>query len=448
MLYAILRFLMLITGKLYFRSITIRNKELIPDNGPLMILANHPSTFMDPIVIATKLNRKVCFLAKGELFKGKFAKWILPKLNIIPVYRKQDDPNQMIKNEETFHKCYEHLEKGGAILMFPEGISITERKLREIKTGAARIVLGAEARNKVKLNTKVITIGLNYTDPHKFNNDLFVNIGKPINVSDYNEEYSKDTYKGARILTEAIRLNLEKLIININDEHTEQLISKIEMLYKQKLSKDLGISENDKQADFKLTKNVVDSVNYYIQTNPDRAKKMNSRIDEYLNKLNQLGLTDSDLQQNQQNKSLISGSIKSFLTIVVGFPIYVYGLINNYLPFEIPGRIAKKTIKRNEFKGAIVMVIGMLTFIVFYTAQIVLVWKSTNQVWISTLYAISIPFTGFFAYWYFHTFEKIRAKWILMKVFYKKSMLISSLINEREQIISEFDKAKEEFSRL
>ena len=281
-------------------------------------------------------------------------------------------------------------------------------------------------------------------NPHKFNNDLYVNIGHPINVADYDEEYSKDTYKGARSLTEAIRLNLEKLIININDEHTEQLISKIEKLYKKKLSKDLGISEHDKEADFKLTKNVVDRVNYYIQTNPDRAKKMNSRIDEYLNKLNQIGLSDFDLQQNQQNKSLISGSIKSFLTIVFGFPIFVYGLINNYLPFEIPGKIANKTIKRNEFKGAIVMVVGMLTFMVFYTTQIVLVWKFTNQVWISALYAISLPFTGFFAYWYFHTFEKIRAKWILMKVFYKKSMLISSLILEREQIISEFDKAKEE----
>ena len=40
----------------------------------------------------------------------------------------------MNKNEETFIKCYEHLENGGAILMFPEGISITERKLKPIKT--------------------------------------------------------------------------------------------------------------------------------------------------------------------------------------------------------------------------------------------------------------------------------------------------------------------------
>jgi len=95
-------------------------------------------------------------------------------------------------------------------------------------------------------------------------------------------------------------------------------------------------------------KNVVDSVNYSIQNNPDRANKMSTQIDEYLNKLNQIGLTDSDMQQNQRNKSLISGGLKSILTLVLGFPIFVYGLINNYLPYEIPGRIAKKTIKRRK----------------------------------------------------------------------------------------------------
>ncbi len=446
MLYFVLRFLMKITGNVFFRTISIRNKELIPNKGPLMVLANHPSTFMDPIVIATMLNRKVYFLAKGELFNSGFSKWLLPKLNMIPVYRKQDDPSQMSKNEETFNKCYEHLEKGGAILMFPEGTSITERKLRPLKTGAARIVLGAEAKNNFKLNAKVITIGLNYANPHKFNRDLFINIENPINVSDFKEEYSKDTFKGAESLTETIRLNLEKLIIAINDQQTDALITNIEMLYKNKLSKELRISEKDKQAEFELTKNMIDSVNYFIETDPLRAEKMSIRINEYLNNLNRLGLNDSDLEQNRQNKTLIRGSLKSFFTIILGFPVYVYGLINNYLPFEIPGLLTNKITKVIEYRGAIGMVLGMFTFSIFYTLQIMVVWKLTHLVWITLIYALSMPLTGFFAYWYFHTLERIRAKWILMMVFYKKSTLISNLIFERELLIAEFDKAKGEYS--
>jgi 1-acyl-sn-glycerol-3-phosphate acyltransferase len=436
---------MKVTGSVFFHTISIRNKELIPDKGPLMVLANHPSTFMDPIVIATMLNRKVYFLAKGELFNSGLAKWILPKLNMIPVYRKQDDPSQMSKNEETFNKCYEHLENGGAILMFPEGTSITERKLRPLKTGAARIVLGAEAKNKFKLNAKVIIIGLNYANPHKFNRDLFMNVDTPITVSDYKEMYTKDSFKGADALTEDIRLKLEKLIIAINDQHVDELITNIEMLYKQKISTEIGISTKDKEAEFELMKNMVAMVNHYVENDPVRVEKMRSRITEYLYNLNQLGLNDEDLEQNKQNKSLVGGSVKSFFTIILGFPVYIYGLINNYLPFEIPGLLANKITKVIEYKGAIGMVLGMFTFFIFYTLQILFVWKFTHQFWILLIYAISLPLTGMFTYWYFHTVEEIRAKWILMKVFYKKSTLISGLITERQHIILEFDKARDEY---
>lgn len=448
MLYSFLKLLMRITVRVFFRSVTIHNRELIPEKGPLMLLANHPSTFMDPIVIATMLNRKVFFLAKGELFKSAFAKWLLPKFNMIPVYRKQDDPNQMSKNQDTFKKCFEHLEKGGAILMFPEGISITERKLRPIKTGASRIVLGAEERNGFQLDCHIVTIGLNYTDPHKFNRDLLINVDSPIKVSDYKEIYEKDTYKAAENLTEEIRLHLEKLIIAIEDEKSDQLVKDIETLYKYKLSKDLGISKDDKLSDFNITKNIIETVNYYIEKDIQRVETIRIRINRYFNDLNLLGLHDIDIAKNQKNSSLFKSNIQAVFTIIIGFPVYLYGLINNYLAFEIPGWIAKKISKSIEFRGAIGMVGGMFTFLIFYTIQIMLVWKFTHIQWLTVIYGLSLPLSGVFTYWYFHTIEQIRAKWMLMILFYKKSVPISSLIIEREQIIAEFDKAKREYTQM
>jgi 1-acyl-sn-glycerol-3-phosphate acyltransferase len=439
---------MKITGRVFFRSITVRNKEVIPPKGPLMVLANHPSTFMDPIVIATMLDREVYFLAKGEMFKGTLAKWFFAKINMIPVYRKQDDPNQMSKNQETFDKCYEHLERGGAILMFPEGTSVTERKLRPLKTGAARIVLGAEARNDFKLNTQIITIGLNYANPHKFNRDLFINIDTPIKAADYKDEFSKDSITGAQHLTEDIRLQLERLIIGINDEHTDELVNDIEMLYKYKVSKDLGVLKDDKEAEFTLTKNIVETVDYFISNDPQRAEKMRVRINEYLNNLQQIGLTDADIESHQHNRSLIGGTAKSLFTIIAGFPIYVYGLINNFLPFEIPGWIASKLVKVPEYRGAVGMVLGMFTFLIFYSIQINLVWDYTGSSSIAIVYAISLPLSGIFSYWYFHIVAQIRSKWILMMVFYKKSLFIAKLITEREQLIAEFDKARSEYDTV
>ena len=439
---------MQITERVFFRSITIRNNELIPKTGPLMIVANHPSTFMDPIVIATMLKREVYFLAKGELFKGSFLKWLLARFNMIPVYRKQDDVSQMNKNQDTFIKCFEHLEHGGAILIFPEGTSITERKLRPVKTGAARIVLGAEARNNFSLGTKIITIGLNYNDPHKFNRDLFINIDTPIKVKDFEKEYLDDEIKGAQDLTEQIRIQLEKSIIAIDDAQTDALVKDVEMLYKYKRLKELGINHDDTEADFHLSKKIVDAVNFFLEHQPARADKMRKRLRSYIRHLKQIGITDVDLEKNKKNKSSFLSNIQALFNAVIGFPIFIYGLINNYLPFEIPAWIARKVSTEIEYRGAIGMVAGFFTFAIFYTVQIILVWEYSDSIAFTFFYAINLPVSGFFAYWYYYTLKEIRATWLLMMIFYKKSTIISKLITEREHIIAELFKAKDEYYEL
>jgi glycerol-3-phosphate O-acyltransferase/dihydroxyacetone phosphate acyltransferase len=446
MLYAFLKMIMKITVKVFFRSVSIRNKELIPAKGPLLVLVNHPSTFMDPIVVATMLEREVFFLAKGSLFNNGFSKWLLPKLNIIPVYRQHDDPSLMGKNEATFVKCFEHLEKGGVLLMFPEGISITERKLRPIKTGAARIALGAEARNNFNLNVQIVNIGLNYANPHKFNRDLFINIEKPIHVGVYKNEYLKNDFNTVEQLTEDIKTQLEALIIAIEDERIDKLVNNIELLYKYKLSKEQGISVKNKDAHFTLTKAILEAVNYFQKHNPEKVDAMEMRINEYLNNLVRIGLTDTDIAKNKNNDSFFVSNLKAFAIIILGLPLFVYGFINNILPFEIPARIAKKISSSIEFVGAIGMVGGLFTFSIFYSIQIALVWKYSNHVWLTIAYGISLPISGFFAYWYYNTLNKIKTKWMLIMLFYRKSVFISNLISEREQIISELDKIKKEYA--
>jgi hypothetical protein len=331
--------------------------------------------------------------------------------------------------------------------MFPEGISITERKLKPIKTGAARIVLGAEARNNFELGAQIINIGLNYENPHKFNRHLFININKPLQVKEYKEIYTEDTFKAAELLSEEIRKQLEKLVIAIEDKKTDELVNDIETLYKYTISKEIGIESEDKSTEFLITKGILETVNYYKILQPARVEAMRKRIKVYFDNLHQLGLTDDDLDTNEKSNSFFGSNIKAFLILFLGFPVWLFGAVNNFLPFEIPGWIAKKISKSIEYKGAIGMVGGMFTFAIFYTVQIILIWDLSHNQLITICYGLSLPLSGLFAYWYWHTINKIRTKWVLMMLFYKKSVFISNLISEREQIIAEFDKAKKEYAQ-
>jgi glycerol-3-phosphate O-acyltransferase/dihydroxyacetone phosphate acyltransferase len=445
MLYSSLKFILRIALRVFFRKIYLRNRELIPEKGPLIICANHPATFLDPLVIGSLFKPEVFFLAKGEAFRSHFAQWMLPRLNMIPVYRQQDDPSQMHKNKDTFRRCFEHLERGGVILIFPEGVSLTERKLRKIKSGTARIALGAESRNAFGLGLKVLNIGLNYTNPHKFNQDLYINVEKPILVKEYATQYTRNEQEASAALTEAIRKSLEHLIIEVEDQQTDDLVSKIELIYKQRLAKDIKLNPAEASDDFRLTKSIVETVSYFKKADPRRVEFMRVRIGTYLDNLSRARISDQQLNPEGRKESMLYNNLATLFFITVGFPFYLFGLLNNILPFEIPTYISKRYAPSTDFVGAIALVTGTFFFLIFYTMQIMLFKHYEGSYYHTLLYAISLPVSGLFAYLYWYIAKDLHSRWLLMSLFFRKKALISGFIRERMEIIESFDRAKEDY---
>lgn len=448
MLYAILKLLFRTTFRVFFRNAYHDHPERIPSKGPLIICANHPGAFLDPVVIATLVNRRIYFLAKGAAFKSAFAKWFLPKLNMIPVYRQQDDPALMHKNQETFVKCFEHLGKGGTILIFPEGISITERKLRPLKTGAARIALGAEEKYGNTLGVKINCIGLNYEDPHTFRRDVFIGFSEPINAADYSAKYATDGFAAAEELTEEIRQRLEEQMIHTTDAETDRLVGYIEKLYKHELLQNLGIDKDDKPAEFSLTKRIVETVNYFREKDPSRVERISLDIKSYFWKLEELGLSDRAVRGGSGRSRLWMRSLRDFLFIVLGFPVYVYGLLHNYLPFILASVLSKKMVKQKEFQGAIGAAAGMVFYLFWYLALGFTSWHyfhtlgfSRHPGWMFLLYFVSWPASGLFAWFYYRTVKYISSRWLMISLFFKRTALIADLVMQREAIIREFGQA-------
>ncbi|HET6992268.1 MAG TPA: 1-acyl-sn-glycerol-3-phosphate acyltransferase, partial [Bacteroidia bacterium] len=448
MLYGILRILFRITFKVFFRNVYKNRPGLIPESGPLIICANHPGAFLDPVVVASLVSdRKVFFLAKGAVFKGGFAKWFLPKLNIVPVYRQQDDPTQMHKNEETFIRCYEHLGKGGVILIFPEGISITERKLRPIKTGTARIALGAMEKYGKELGVKIACIGLNYENPHLFRKDIYISYSEPINVADYLEKYKTEGFAAAEDLTEEIRKRLEEQMIHTSDEETDRLVADIERLYKNDLMKEQGISKDDKEAAFELSRRIVLTVNFFREREPERVEEMTKNIGMYFQKLQELGISDKVIKGGRSGSRWLK-NLKEVLFIVFGFPFFIYGLLHNYLCFFIASFLSKKLVNQKEYKGAIGAAAGMLLYLIWYIFLGIFFWKffhhhaiGNRPGWEWFAYFISWPVTGLFAWYYYINFRYINKRWLMMSMFYRETKLVAELILMRAKLIKDMEQA-------
>jgi glycerol-3-phosphate O-acyltransferase/dihydroxyacetone phosphate acyltransferase len=233
-MYLLLKLIVKLALKVFYTDIHVQIKGKIPVNGPLIVVSNHPNTFMDPIVIAAMLPQQVYFLTNGSVFRNPLVGWLLGKMHMIPIYRKEDVSGQTPDNRASFARCFDFLAGKGTLLIFPEGSSVHERKLRKLKTGTARIALGAEAEHNFNLGVQILTIGLNYSDPIRFRSELFINVDAPIQVADYAGCLCERPGRSCNQLTEEMRLRLEQHIIVTRHQEEDNLARNIEAVYKSR----------------------------------------------------------------------------------------------------------------------------------------------------------------------------------------------------------------------
>ena len=156
---------------LFCHKIHLKNKQLFTTKGPLLIIANHPNSFLDALIIGAYYQRSLYFLARGDAFKKPIHRFILASFNVMPIYRLIEGKDSLHLNEDAFSKSIDLLKKGFALLIFIEGICVHQHELQPFKKGTARIVEGIQQLN---IHPKIHIVGIAYNQLR--------GIGKTINL--------------------------------------------------------------------------------------------------------------------------------------------------------------------------------------------------------------------------------------------------------------------------
>jgi len=154
LVYWIVRGLLQPLFRVYFRLERI-GREHIPAQGPVILASNHRS-FLDPFVIAVMTRRPIYFVAKKELFGfHPVVSWLLSALGAFPIDRGASD-------QESMATARAILERGEAVLMFPEGTRIRPGALGRPKRGVGRLALetGAPVVPVAVIGTEAVRRGL------------------------------------------------------------------------------------------------------------------------------------------------------------------------------------------------------------------------------------------------------------------------------------------------
>ena len=111
-------------------------REHIPD-GKVILAANHRS-FLDPFILGTCVRRPIYFVAKQELFEHRFFGWFLNCMGAFPIRRGESD-------EESLATALALLDRGEAVVIFPEGTRHRSGPLHEPRSGVGRLALESGA---------------------------------------------------------------------------------------------------------------------------------------------------------------------------------------------------------------------------------------------------------------------------------------------------------------
>ncbi len=177
--------------KFYYNP-KIYNKDLIPKDGPILIVGNHKH-IMDQCSVIVSTKRVVHYMAKKEYFDGKFA-WFFKSTGCISV-------NRSIHDEDAKTSALEVLESGGAIGLFPEGTrNKTDAFLLPFKFGTVSMAK--------KTGATIVPFGV--TGDYKFRSkNLKVRFGKPFKIEE-NETLEEANKKLERIIGDLMKENLKE----------------------------------------------------------------------------------------------------------------------------------------------------------------------------------------------------------------------------------------------
>jgi 1-acyl-sn-glycerol-3-phosphate acyltransferase len=158
-----------------FRSVEVVEPEDLPTDGPQLWVASHFGAFSDPIVLLHALRRPPRFLAADGLFRVPVLGWVLRSAGAIPVRRTQDGGGAA--NATAFDAAWAALRGDVPVAIFPEGIANDAADLAPLRTGAARIALGADLPG-----LRIVPVGIHYQDKAGLRSRVFVDVGAPLDL--------------------------------------------------------------------------------------------------------------------------------------------------------------------------------------------------------------------------------------------------------------------------
>ena len=314
-----------------YRDIEVYWAQPTAPDSPQLSVSNHFGGFSDALVLLDVFPRRPGIVARDVIWKVPVVGGLMNWIGGIPVH-KPEDKGSATSNDEMFASCYRALDGGGHLLIFPEGVTRNEPSIAEVKTGAARIALGARASGAS--GVKILPVGIHYEDKAALRSRVFVNGGTPIDIDTLAEHYEQPGHpitandrEAVQALTADIDIALRRAAPDYADWGEARLLAR---------GAEIALRSQLADASAAVPTGLRDRMANTLADRPEAARtKICQAVTEYRGDLDGVGFSDAELHAKLHAGSFLRSIVWQLLVGVFLLPFALVGAAINLIPFLV-----------------------------------------------------------------------------------------------------------------
>ncbi len=298
-----------------YRRVEYCGKKNIPQDGAIIYAPNHSNTLMDALaVLAIDSNPKV-FVARADVFKNPIVLKILTFCKMLPINRRRDGADSLSKNEAINNMAVDVLHDKVPFCILPEGTHRPKHSLMPLQKGIFRIALQANETFGKEMPVYIVPVGIEFGHFFRYRSSLLVQIGKPINVTQFLKAHSNLTEpQQINELRNTLSDEIKKVMLQIPDDENYDATLQLVQIGANEEQQKMNLKENSLKNRFKASKEIIKN----METQHNISVLRNA--DNFFQNRHALGIgTESIL-----NRHLGWSVFGKLILLLAGLPYFVF----------------------------------------------------------------------------------------------------------------------------